>query len=189
MKIGILGGTFNPIHIGHLVLAEEVLQKLRLDKILFIPAYLPPHKEEKELLDGKERMKMVRLAVKGNPRFEAADIEIKRKGKSYSIDTLKGLRLKYPPGNKFFFILGSDSLGYLDSWKDIDSVLKLAKFVIASRPGYALKNPPKGILPVAIESLDVSGFCIRQRMKRNESVRYLLHPAVYAYIIKKGFYR
>jgi len=189
MKIGILGGSFNPIHTGHLVLAEDARVKLGLDKVLFIPAYLPPHKEEKDLLIAQERMRMVRMAVRGNPYFEALDIEVKRKGKSYSIDTLKALKEKYPSGDKFFFIVGSDALGYLSDWKDVDELMKLAKFVVASRPNYALKNLPGKILPLIVESVDISGFRIRQRIKNNESVRYLLPKEVYNYIVKKGFYK
>ena len=103
MKIGILGGSFNPIHTGHLVLADEVREKLKLDKIIFIPLYLAAHKEEKDLLYASERLKMVRMALKGNPCFEASDIEVKRQGKSYTIDTLRSLRDKYPARDKFFY--------------------------------------------------------------------------------------
>lgn len=189
MKIGILGGSFNPIHAGHLILADEVREKLKLDKIIFIPLYLAAHKEEKDLLCSGERMKMVRMAIKGNPDFEASDIEIKRQGKSYTIDTLRALKEKYPSRDKFFFIVGSDALGYLDSWKDIDQVMKLAKLVVALRPNYPLKNLPEGVLPVVIESVDVSGFRLRQRLKAGESIRYYLPKGVYEYIENKGLYK
>lgn len=189
MKIGILGGSFNPIHIGHLVLADEVREKLKLDKIIFIPLYLAAHKEEKDLLAPLERLKMVRMALKGNPCFEASDIEVKRQGKSYTIDTLRSLREKYPARDKFFFIVGSDALGYLSSWKDIDQVMKLAKLVVALRPNYPLKNLPKNVLPVAIESVDISGFRLRQRLKAGESTRYYLPKGVYEYIKNKGLYK
>lgn len=190
MKIGILGGSFNPIHNGHLILADEVRQKLGLDKIFFIPVYLPVHKEEKDLLTAIERFKMVRMAVRDNPYFEALALEIKRKGPSYTIDTLKNLRQMYPEVKKFFFIVGSDALGYLDSWKDINEVMKLAKFVVASRPDYPLKNLfTEALLPLAIEAIDISGFRLRQRIKNGESVRYYLPKEVYKYIVKNGFYK
>ena len=189
MKIGILGGSFNPVHIGHLILADEVREKLRLDKIIFIPLYLAVHKEEQDLLYAPERLKMVKLAIKGNPYFEASDIEIKRQGPSYTIDTLKSLREKYSARDKFFFIVGSDALGYLNSWKDIDQVMKLAKLVVASRPNYPLKSLPKNVLPAAIESVDISGFRLRQRFKAGESVRYYLPKEVYSYILRKGLYK
>lgn len=188
-KVGILGGTFNPIHIGHLVLAEEAKQKLGLDKIFFVPVNIPVHKEARDLLPSSERLKMVKLAIKDNPNFEAIDIEIKRKGKSYTIDTLKSLKDKYPQVDKFFFIVGSDALSYLNNWKDIDEVMKLAKFVVASRPSYLLKNLPKNVLPLAIEPVDVSGFRLRQRIKNNESVRYLLPKEVNNYILKNRLYK
>lgn len=190
MKIGILGGSFNPIHNGHLILADEVRQKLGLDKIFFIPLYLPVHKEEKDLLAAIERFRMVRMAVKDNPYFEALALEIKRKGPSYTIDTLRNLRQMYPEVKKFFFIVGSDALGYLDSWKDIAEVMKLAKFVVASRPDYPLKNRfTDALLPLAIEAIDISGFRLRQRIKNGESVRYYLPREVYKYIEKKGLYK
>ena len=110
VKIGILGGTFNPIHNGHLILADEVRQKLKLDKIFFIPVNIPAHKEEKDLLPANERLKMVRLALKNNPYFEALDIEIRRKGRSYTIDTLRQLHKEYPQADKFLFIVGSGQL-------------------------------------------------------------------------------
>lgn len=189
MRVGILGGTFNPIHIGHLVLADEVRQKLKLDKVFFIPVNIPVHKEEKDLLAATERFRMVKLALKGNPEFLPLDIEIRRRGRSYTIDTLRSLREKYPSVGKFFFLVGSDALSYLENWKDIDEVMKLAKFVVASRPGYPLKNLSKNILPLAIESVDVSGFRIRQRLKNGESVRYYLPEKVYKYIEEKGLYK
>ncbi len=189
MKIGILGGTFNPIHLGHLVLACEVKHKLSLDKVVFIPANLAPHKEEKDLIDASHRLKMVKLAVAGNPDFEVNDMEIKRKGKSYSIDTIKALSEQYPSSFKLFFILGSDALNYLDSWKDVQELMKLAKFVVASRPNYPLKDMPKGVLPVVIESLDISAFRIRQRIKLDEPVRYLLPEKVYSHILKNNLYK
>ena len=188
MRIGILGGSFNPIHNGHLILADEVRQKLNLDKVFFIPVHLPVHKEQKDLLDALTRLKMVKMAVKDNPYFEALELEIKRKGRSYTIDTLKNLRLLYPEVKKFFFIVGSDALGYLNSWKDIAQVMKLAKFVVALRPGYPFKNLPKDILALTIESIDISGFRLRQRIKNGESVRYYMPREVCNYIMKKGLY-
>lgn len=189
MKVGILGGSFNPIHIGHLILAEEARQKLKLDKVFFIPIYLPVHKEAKDLLAAEKRLRMVKLAISGNPHFEALDIEVRRKGKSYTIDTLRGLRQLYPKVDKFFFIVGSDALNYLDSWKDIKEVMKLAKFVVASRPNYPLREISSNVLPLVIEPVDISGYRLRQRIKDGESVRYYLPESVYRYIVKEGLYR
>jgi nicotinate-nucleotide adenylyltransferase len=112
-RIGILGGTFNPIHIGHLAIAEEAREQLGLDKIIFVPCYLPPHKGSQDVLEARHRYSMVRLATKSNSLFTISDFEIKKQGKSYSIDTLKHFHLIYPQGTKFFFSVGSDSLPYL----------------------------------------------------------------------------
>jgi nicotinate-nucleotide adenylyltransferase len=147
------------------------------------------HKEAKDLLSAEQRLRMVRLAISGNPYFEALDIEVKRKGKSYTIDTLRDLHQLYPKVKKFFFIVGSDAIGYLDSWKDIKEVMKLAKFVVASRPNYPLKDISGSVLPLAIEPVDISGYRLRQRIKSGESVRYYLPEKVYRYIIKEGLYR
>lgn len=189
MRVGILGGSFNPIHIGHLILAEEAREKLKLDKVFFIPICLPVHKEAKDLLAAEKRLRMVKLATSGNPYFEALDIEVRRKGKSYTIDTLRDLRQLYPEVDKFFFIVGSDALSYLDSWKDIKEVMKLAKFVVASRPNYPLKDISGNVLPLVIEPVDISGYRLRQRLKDGESVRYYLPESVYRYIVKEGLYR
>ncbi|MBM3243930.1 MAG: nicotinate (nicotinamide) nucleotide adenylyltransferase, partial [Candidatus Omnitrophica bacterium] len=107
MKIGILGGTFNPVHIGHLILAEEALEKLGLNKIIFMPACLPPHKENIDIAAPNERLKMVKLAIKGNKKFIVSDIEIKRAGRSYTVDTVRELK-KRSPKDEFYFIIGSD---------------------------------------------------------------------------------
>lgn len=188
MKVGILGGSFNPIHMGHLILAEEAREKLKLDKVFFIPIYLPVHKDAKDLLPPEKRLRMVKLAISGNPYFEALDIEVRRRGKSYTIDTLRDLRQLYPEVDKFFFIVGSDALNYLDSWKDIKEVMKLAKFVVASRPNYPLKDISGNVLPLVIEPVDISGYRLRQRLKDGESVRYYLPESVYRYIAKEGLY-
>ncbi len=194
MRIGILGGTFNPIHLGHLLLADEVRDKLKLDKVIFIPTYLPPHKSGTGLLSADKRMRLVKLAVKSNAYFEVSDIEIKRGDKSYSIDTVRQLKQEYPPEAKFFFITGSDSIKLLSEWKNIDELTRLAKFVVASRLNYPLssrngENLSKKILPLVIESLDISGARIRERIKNNESVRYLLPKEVYDYIVQNKLYK
>ncbi len=113
MKIGILGGTFNPVHIGHLILAEEVREKLKLDKIIFIPTALPPHKDNMDIAPAGDRLKMLKLAIKGNKFFGVSDIEIKRKGRSYTIDTIKELKNKFV-NDELYFIIGSDLLKYIN---------------------------------------------------------------------------
>jgi len=188
MKIGVLGGTFNPVHIGHLILAEEAREKLCLDRIIFVPTYLPPHKDNSDIVPAKDRLTMLKLAISGNRYFLTSDIEIKRDGRSYTIDTLKGFKKRYPE-DELYFIIGSDLLKYLDDWKDLNDIIKMVKFIVATRPGYPLEEIPAYISTVAIRAVDVSGFQIRSCIKENRSFRYLVPDAVYKYIIKKGLYK
>lgn len=181
MKIGILGGTFNPVHIGHLILAEEALSKLKLDKVIFVPAYQPPHKDE-AILDAEHRFNMVALAIEGNPRFEISRIEINARQKAYSVDTLKAFRDKFGAKAEFFFITGSDSLRELSSWKNIDEVYRLANFIVAKRPGFPIGRPPKEVQVVVITEAEVSSSEIRKRLKERRSIRYLVPEKVREYI-------
>ncbi|MHB8482674.1 MAG: nicotinate-nucleotide adenylyltransferase [Nitrospiria bacterium] len=135
MKTGIVGGTFNPFHLGHLHLALEVRSKLGLDEILFIPAGNPPHKTDEELASPADRFEMVALAISDYPFFKLSDFEIKRTGKSYSIDTVKALK-KSRPADEFFFIIGLDAFMEIKSWKDSLLLLQSIHFIIVSRPGY-----------------------------------------------------
>jgi len=188
MKIGILGGTFNPIHIGHLILAEEVKDILKLDRIIFVPTDLPPHKQNSEIIDAKERYKMIKLAIKGNKDFSVSDIEIKRKGVSYTIETLKEFKKIYPR-DFLYFITGSDLLKYLDEWKDLNQILEIVNFVVATRPSYPLEMIPSYIKTLEIRAIDVSGFQIRKNLKEGRSIRYLVPELVFKYIKKKGLYK
>ncbi len=188
MKIGILGGTFNPIHIGHLILAEEAREKLSLDKLIFVPAFLPPHKDNSDVAPASDRYKMVRLAIAGNRNFCVSDIEIKRDGRSYTIDTIREFKKVYP-NDELYFVIGSDLLNYLDEWKDLSEILKMVKFIVATRPGYPLEKIPSYISTMPIRAVDVSAFEIRNCVKENKSFRYLVTDKVYAYINRKKLYR
>ncbi len=187
MKIGILGGTFNPIHIGHLILAEEARERIGLDKIIFVPTFLPPHKDNSDIAPAKDRLNMVRLAIKGNRHFLVSDVEIRRDGRSYTIDTLKEFNKKYSRQD-LYFIIGSDLLKYLDDWKDLDEIIKLVKFIVVTRPGFPLEKIPSYIKTMAIRAVDVSAFEIRSCVKENKSFRYLVPEAVYKYIVNKKLY-
>ena len=187
MKIGILGGTFNPIHIGHLILAEEAREKLGLDKVIFVPAYLPPHKDTLDISAARDRLTMVKSAIKGNRYFCVSDIEIKRDGRSYTIDTIKDFKIRYP-ADELYFIIGSDLLKYLEDWKDLREIIKLVKFIAATRPGYPLEKIPAYISTIPIRAVDVSGFEIRQAIRQNKSFRYLVPEGVYKYILKNKLY-
>ena len=188
MKIGILGGTFNPIHAGHLILAEEAREKLGLDKVIFVPTFMPPHKEGPDIAPAADRLTMVKLAIKGNGHLLASDTEIKRNGRSYTIDTISEFKRTYP-NDELYFIIGSDLLTYLSEWKDLDRILKMVNFVAATRPGYPLENIPSYIKTMPIRAVDISGFEVRRCVREDKSYRYLVPEAVFDYINKKRLYR
>lgn len=188
MIIGLLGGTFDPIHNGHLYLAKEVLKKLSLDKVIFMPTYIPPHKKGARVTPARHRYNMVKLAIKGNKRFELSDMEMKRKGRSYSIQTLKALRKKIGPKAEIFFITGSDSLKDLNKWKDYREILALSCFVVVKRPGFKIKSSAGGFIILHINAKDVSSTGIRERIKKSRSIEKLVPPEVKKYIKRYKLY-
>lgn len=188
MKIGILGGTFNPIHLGHLILAEEARERLELEKVIFVPTYLPPHKDTSSIIPASARFEMIELAIRGNAAFGVSDIEIRRQGRSYTIDTLKSLQKEYRT-DELFFVIGSDLLTYLDEWKDVEQIVKMVTFIAATRPGYPLEKIPSFIQTMPIRAVDISGFEIRSRIREGTSIRYLVPDAVHQYIVERGLYR
>lgn len=188
MKIGILGGTFNPIHIGHLILAEEARDRLKLDKVIFMPVYIPPHKNSSELIKATARYSMCLLAIKNNSHFQVSKLEIEREGKSYSVETLKEIRKQYGKDTELFFLTGSDSLRELFSWKDVNDIFKLSQFVVAERPGYPIEKLPREVKVVLITPIEVSSSLIRERVREGKSIRYLVTDEVRDYIIKNNLY-
>ncbi|MFA6357043.1 MAG: nicotinate-nucleotide adenylyltransferase [Candidatus Omnitrophota bacterium] len=188
MKVGILGGTFNPVHIGHLILAEEAREKLKLDKIIFIPTALPPHKDNLNIAAACDRLLMLKLAIKSNKFFSVSDIEIKRSGRSYTIDTLNELKAKYAQ-DELYFIIGSDLLKYLSEWKDLNKIIQMVNFVVATRPGYPLEKIPPYMQTIAIRAVDVSGFEVRTCIQENKSFGYLVPDRVFDYIKKRKLYK
>jgi nicotinate-nucleotide adenylyltransferase len=185
MRIGILGGTFNPPHLGHLVLAEEVREKLNLDKIFFIPTNIPPHKEE-EIISSLHRFNMVKLAIKGNPYFEVLDSEIKRGGISFTIDTVRELKRKFPY-DEFYLIVGSDLVSTFSTWKEFDELKKMVKIVVAERENHPFKS--KDFIIVNITQIDISSSQIRKMIKEKRSVRYLVREKVFKYIKRHKLYK
>jgi len=188
MRIGILGGTFDPIHLGHLYLAKKVLDKLSLEKIIFIPAYLSPHKKKTGIIEIRHRYNMVRRAIAGNRSFEVSDIEIKRKGRSYSVETLRQIRKRHGGTAEIFFITGSDSLKELDSWKGLKEILTLSRFVIVKRPGFAIKNISRDFIMLDVDAKDISASSVREMIRKGESISGVVPKEVVSYIKRRGLY-
>lgn len=187
-RIGILGGTFNPVHLGHLMIAQMVLEKFDLDKVVFIPSSLPPHKNGRDVIPADYRMAMVQWAVKDNALFEVSDYEVKKGGKSYSIDTVTYLRGCYPPGTKFFFIIGNDHLTKLHTWRRIEEIVKIVSFVAVYRPGVEAVRSRIKTKSIVIPGVAASSSDIRRRIAAGKTVRYLVPDRVLGYIEKHKLY-
>lgn len=187
MKIGILGGTFNPIHYGHLILGEQVLGQLGLDKVIFVPTFVPPHKSHKDVVSASHRLKMLQRAVNGNPHFRVSGIEIKRKGKSYTVDTLREIKKEYPKA-RIYFICGSDLVSEIPTWKDVDEIYRMAKFVLAKRPGFGKRLTGRSFLKINVAQVDISSSLIRDLVGQGRSIRYLTPDSVVKYIEKYRLY-
>lgn len=209
-----MGGTFNPVHLGHLRAAEEVAELLDLAHLTFIPSAKPPHKREKELLSFGHRWRMLELAVAGNPRFRLSDLEYRRPGKSYSVETLSQLSSQYGLDAQLYFVLGLDAFLELPTWKRYRELFSLCHFVVVGRPGHspsALKTMLQNQVSARyrhdaevegfvhselytvyyreVTLLDISSSRIRDLLARGKSVRYLLPAKVVAYIYKQGLYK
>jgi len=189
MRVGIFGGTFNPIHIGHLLIAEQACDKLKLDKLVFVPVNLPAHKRKNKLISTNFRLQMVKLAIRNNSRFSVSDMEIKRGGTSYSIDTLCEFKNSFRKGTKFFFIMGSDSLNDLKSWKDASKIPALCKLAVFDRPGCPIKTKFKNYIYLGNSAIDLSSSMVRNFIKKGLSVRYLVRKPIIDFIKRKGLYR
>lgn len=190
-KIGILGGTFDPIHTGHLVLADELREKLKLERVIFIPSASPPHKTEHQLSSAVHRFEMTKLALKGNPHFSVSDIELKREGLSYTVETLRKLKELYKD-SEIYFLTGSDVLDEITTWKEPDEIYRLAKMVIGIRPGFDEFDPEdhfaKKSVIIGITGVDVSSTQIREKVAKSESIKYLVPSEVEEYIRRKHLY-
>jgi nicotinate-nucleotide adenylyltransferase len=187
MKLGLLGGSFNPIHHGHLVIATRAAETLRLDRVILVPTAISPLKEGVRLASPRDRLAMVRLAARGNPLLGISDLEVRRGGVSYTVDTLR--ELKRRTRARLFLILGADAARLLPEWKAVDEVLRLAALAVFARPGQTLPpGLPKGHI-VNAPLLEISGTEIRERVRRGLSIRYLVPDAVERYIGRKGLYR
>ncbi len=198
-KLGIIGGTFNPIHYGHLIAAEYARMEYRLDSVIFMPAFLPAHKAGGDILEPEYRYSLVKMAIQDNPAFQVSDLEMKRKGVSYTVDTIDHFIRNYPDEN-ISFIMGMDSLLFMDTWKDIDRLSGLCRFIVVTRPGYNIGSHPglRAKLPeilwehvsyLEIPGMDISSTDIRTRVREGKTIKYLLPPAAEEYIRDHGLYR
>ncbi|MHB8840918.1 MAG: nicotinate-nucleotide adenylyltransferase [Candidatus Aquicultor sp.] len=201
-RLGVMGGTFNPIHYGHLVTAEEALFQFKLDKVIFMPSGQPPHKTDREILPPEERYLLTVIATASNPDFVVSRLEIERTGPSYTIDTLRELHGLYGPDIDIFFITGADAVWEILTWKDAESLVELTEFIAATRPGYSLEKFKKlHVLPegqekgkprvsiMEIPALAISSTDIRMRVHENRPISYLVPEGVAKYIQKCGFWK
>jgi nicotinate-nucleotide adenylyltransferase len=213
-RVGVLGGTFNPIHYGHLRSAEEVREHFRLDQVFFVPAAIPPHKNDPAIPAASKRLRMVELVLQGNRQFRSCRAEISRKGRSYSVDTIRYFRRRFPEPNAVYFILGLDAFLEIGSWKNYQDLFTLCDLIVTSRPGYRSRSYLKS-LPIEIQNelcydakrqvgvhtsgnaihflritgLEISASTIREKVKKGESIRYLTADAVIQFIENHSLYR
>lgn len=198
-KVGIMGGTFDPIHVGHLVTAEAVRIEYNLDKVLFIPAGNPPHKQESLVTPAIHRYIMTVMATYSNRHFFVSALELERSGPSYTIDTVRTLIDCYGANTELYFITGADAVKDLPSWQEIDQLLDLCYFVAAARPGcisyidqvikqFGAKGR-RSIQRLATPELEISSTDIRERVKKGRSIKYIVPESVEDYIYKEGLYR
>ncbi|MBI3330759.1 MAG: nicotinate (nicotinamide) nucleotide adenylyltransferase [Candidatus Omnitrophica bacterium] len=184
-RIGIFGGTFNPIHLGHLLLAETAREALALDRVLFIPAHQPPHKRVRGLLPGPVRLKLIELATRDHPAFVASDIELARPGPSYSIETVRLLRQRLPDA-KLFLLVGEDMLAA--RWLAWDELRRRCTIVAARRPGAPRPASVRGVTWLAMPQVGIASTDIRRRLAAGCSIRYLVPPAVERHILQHRLY-
>ncbi len=184
IRLGIFGGTFNPIHHGHLLLAETARERLQLDRLLFVPTGTPPHKRAAGVLPGPDRMALIEAAIRDQPAFVASDIELQRRGVSYTLDTVTALHTQLPMA-KLFLIVGQDMLGV--TWKGWAALAKMCTIAAAKRPGAA--GGKKGVTWLPMPLVELSSSDIRARVAAGRSIKYLVPPAVERLIRERGWYQ
>lgn len=198
-KIGVMGGTFNPVHIGHLATAETVREEFSLDKIIFVPAAVPPHKSGRNIAPAKKRLAMTEIATASNPYFCVSAIEFEREGLSYTVDTIDELKKIYGDGPEIFFIVGADVVNDLTTWHNPFELLQKCSLIAATRPGNFFGDEnlvtafgeaaAKKIHRLTTPALEISSTDIRRRIKQGRSIRYIVPEPVADYIYREGLYR
>ncbi|QOC90761.1 nicotinate-nucleotide adenylyltransferase [Micromonospora craniellae] len=191
-RIGIMGGTFDPIHHGHLVAASEVADRFGLDEVVFVPSGRPWQKEDVPVSPAEDRYLMTVIATASNPRFQVSRVDIDRGGPTYTVDTLRDLRAEYGPKAQLFFITGADALERILSWKDLDEIFELAHFIGVTRPGFELTDahlPADTVTLVQVPAMAISSTDCRTRVSRGVPVWYLVPDGVVQYIAKRRLYQ
>jgi nicotinate-nucleotide adenylyltransferase len=192
MRVGIMGGTFDPIHHGHLVAASEVADRFSLDEVVFVPTGMPWQKTEAAVSPPEDRYLMTVIATASNPRFHVSRVDIEREGPTYTVDTLRDLRKLYGAKTELFFITGADALAKILSWKDVEELFSLAHFVGVTRPGFELSDahlPADTVSLVQVPAMAISSTNCRRRVAEGKPVWYLVPDGVVQYIAKRHLYR
>jgi nicotinate-nucleotide adenylyltransferase len=190
-RVGVMGGTFDPIHHGHLVAASEVAHHFELDEVVFVPTGRPYQKSEREVSAPEDRYLMTVIATASNPRFSVSRVDVDRPGPTFTIDTLRDISQKYGPDAELYFITGADALGAILDWQNADELFELAHFVGCTRPGHTLHDPglPEGrVTLLEIPALAISSSECRQRVEKGEPIWYLVPDGIVQYINKRGLY-
>ena len=191
-RLGLFGGTFDPPHLGHLIVAAYVREELGLDRIMFMPAMTPPHKQDREVSPGALRLAMVARAIDGDERFSVSDMEVRRGGVSYTIDTVREV-LADAPGTALTVLIGMDNLVDFGSWRDPEGILDLARVAVMTRPGYRAAGGGASFLPqmtlCEVPHIGIAARDIRDRVAAGKSIRYLVPAEVEAFIHEQGLYR
>lgn len=191
MRIGILGGSFDPIHTEHVRVARIVARKLRLDRVLLVPVYRNPYKTDRRLAPPRRRLDMIRLAIDEHAELEACDLEIRRKGISYTVDTLRSIHRRYPKAD-LFLLMGSDVLPTLDTWRQPEEIARRCTWVVVKRPGAPLIRPKltgARVLRATVDVRDISSSEIRRRISAGRPIDNMVAPAVQAYIMTHKLYQ
>ena len=198
-RIGVFGGSFDPVHMGHLTIAQDAVEQLELDRLIFVPAAVPPHKQGRTLAEGRHRLAMLEMATEANLSFEVSDMELRRGGLSFTVDTMTQVQADHP-GAELFFIVGLDSLTILHSWRNVDKLLEMCTVVPFARGGEDAARIAEQIqLPgdwktkllermIRIHEIEISASEIRMRLAEGLSIRYLVPPEVEMYIAEHGLY-
>ena len=197
-RLGIFGGTFDPVHIGHLAAAERVREDAHLDAVVFMPAGVPVFKLNQKVSHGEDRLAMVRLATAGNPFFDVSDIEVKREGNTYTYETLRVVRDHYPENVELFFIAGADAIMSLGKWRNALKLTTLAQFIAMTRPGYSRDEAEQSVFVgdrrldvrfLEVPGLNISSSYVRECVGDNRTIRYIVPEPVRDYIRQHNLYR